>query len=189
MPKGGLDAAGKKLKAEIEKAKEQTKMERLKALREAKAASNAKLAKAAADSGAFDSLFTSNRKGAPVDAVKKFLENGGKITKIPAGETAAKAARKPAGAPKAAPAATPAPAKKAKPTTASAPKKGTAKSDKPKKVCKADIVEQMLLAKKGATRAELFAVTGWPTGANLKLAALRAKKKLVELGEGRFGLI
>lgn len=76
-------------------------------------------------------------------------------------------------------------------------KKATAKKEtakkanghKPKKESKSDIVHRMLTTKHGATREELHKVTGWPGGANLKVAAARAKMKLVEDKGGRFRLV
>jgi hypothetical protein len=69
-----------------------------------------------------------------------------------------------------------------------APKKVAAKkADKPKKQSKADMVEEMLLSKTGASQEELKKATGWPY-TNVALAAKRAEKKLVEK-DGRYRLV
>jgi hypothetical protein len=55
-----------------------------------------------------------------------------------------------------------------------------------KKENKSDVVQRMLTTGNGATREELSKATGWPH-VNLKMAAIRAKMKLVET-DGRFRL-
>jgi hypothetical protein len=80
-------------------------------------------------------------------------------------------------------------AKKIATATKTAPaSKASAKTNArtPVKKSKSDLVQDMLL--EGATREELHKVTGWPGGANLGVAAKRAKKKLVEKA-GRFFLV
>jgi hypothetical protein len=69
------------------------------------------------------------------------------------------------------------PAKRAAKTTAR--RKTTAAKRAGKVESKADIIERMLTRATGTTRKALSEATGYPT-VNLKMAAERAKKKLVE---------
>jgi hypothetical protein len=73
-----------------------------------------------------------------------------------------------------------------KPMKASTKSKAV-KAPSEKKPSKSDVVHKMLTTGKGATREELSKATGWPH-VNLKVAAQRAKMKLVEDGD-RFKLV
>jgi hypothetical protein len=79
---------------------------------------------------------------------------------------------------------------KPQPVAKSAPEAKPA-SDAPKpakKPSKMDLATDMLKTEKGATQAELHALTGWKH-TNVKELAARAKMKLVAFGEGRMRLV